>query len=519
MVVLSAAIVVPGKTLLARQFVEMTRLRIEGLLSGFHKLVGTGKDHTFIETETVRYVHQPIGALQLVLITNRSSNILEDIETMRLMAKVMQDSCQVQVDEELVLKNALDIVFAFDEVVSFGHRDSVTMSQIKSHTEMDSHEEKHHRMIEQSKINAAREEARRKQAEISKRKLGVNPEGRTPATESLGSSVAPSADRGKARGSLGSTTSTGDSSFQEVTPGTMNMGGLEDSDERTFKPTSCPQKGMVLGKRRPGDIFGGPMPSPLEEPVELEPFVPAHSPLLDPVRVEIEERITGELSLDGGLQGEATCTGHLQVTVLDPSKADLVSFKLNQQDQSFKYQVHPSLNKASYSNNALEVRDSTKAFRAYQAAPLLKWQLKSSDEAFLPVHISCCPSSTAEGTQMVVELELTDTSAVLEDVRISFPAPANSRPSVSSASPGEFAYDGNCVRWTITQLDSVERSGALEFVAAADYASLVPGEFTATCRGKTRCPIEVLECYHLERKDPISLDLTRGSVYRLKLVG
>eukprot|EP00438_Fugacium_kawagutii_P006407 Skav224260 [mRNA] locus=scaffold2636:134039:145536:- [translate_table: standard] len=47
MVVLSAAIIKKDKTLVARQFVEMTRLRIEGLLGAFTKLVDSGKDHTF----------------------------------------------------------------------------------------------------------------------------------------------------------------------------------------------------------------------------------------------------------------------------------------------------------------------------------------------------------------------------------------------------------------------------------------------------------------------------------------
>merc|ERR1740120_34917 len=145
----------------------MTRLRIEGLISAFQKLVDTGKDHTFIETETVRYVYQPIEAMQLVLVTNKSSNILEDIETLRLMAKVVQDCCQIQVNEELVLKSALDIVFAFDEVISFGHRESVTLSQIKTYTEMDSHEEKLNQMIQQSKINEAKEMAKKKEKEMS----------------------------------------------------------------------------------------------------------------------------------------------------------------------------------------------------------------------------------------------------------------------------------------------------------------------------------------------------------------
>merc|ERR1712050_349161 len=131
------------------------------------KLVDSGKDHTFIETETVRYVYQPMETLHLLLVTNKSSNILEDLETLRLLAKVVQDCCQIQVNEDSVIKHALDIVFAFDEVVSFGHRESVTLSQIKSYTEMDSHEEKLSEMIQKSKENEAREAAKKKEKEMN----------------------------------------------------------------------------------------------------------------------------------------------------------------------------------------------------------------------------------------------------------------------------------------------------------------------------------------------------------------
>jgi len=57
----------------------------------------------------------------------------------------------------------------------------------------------------------------------------------------------------------------------------------------------------------------------------------------------------------------------------------------------------------------------------------------------------------------------------------------------------------------------------LEFTANADSASMLPASFTATQTGVNRCTTDILECYHQERKEPISFGCEKAVTYELKI--
>lgn len=174
MVVLSAAVTTKaGKVVLARQYRELSRIRIEGLLAAFPKLIGTDRQHTYVETDNVRYVYQPVETLYVLLITTKNSNIVEDLETLRLLGKILPEYSPRYgvVDEESVMEAAFEIIYSFDEVLDWGGlRENVDLQQIASFTEMYSHEERLAKMIQESKMAEAKEERKRREEEIRRQR-------------------------------------------------------------------------------------------------------------------------------------------------------------------------------------------------------------------------------------------------------------------------------------------------------------------------------------------------------------
>ncbi|XP_058768615.1 coatomer subunit delta-like [Vicia villosa] len=480
MVVLAASIVgKSGKVLVSRQFVEMSRIRIEGLLAAFPKLIGTGKQHTYIETENVRYVYQPIEALYLLLVTNKQSNILEDLDTLRLLSKLVPEY-SYSLDEEGICRHAFELIFAFDEVISLGHKENVTVAQVKQYCEMESHEEKLHKLVMQSKINETKDVMKRKANEIDKSKIEKN--------------------RGD-KGGFGPITIMGsgriENSFSDLSISSTGTGfGLSaDVDSFSTKPkgrptasATAPPKGlgMKLGKSQKTNQFLESLKA--EGEVILEDVQPRLSqsrttapPLTDPVTLTVEEKLNVTLKRDGGV-GSFDVQGTLSLQILNQEDGHIQVQVQTGDNQAISFKTHPNMNKELFAHDyILGLKDPNRPFPTGQASDaagvgLLKWRMQSTDESMVPLTINCWPSSSGNETYVSIEYEASSMFD-LRNVVVSVPLPAlREAPSVSQID-GEWRYDSrnSILEWSVLLIDNSNRSGSMEFVVPqADSSAFFP---------------------------------------------
>lgn len=165
----------------------MTRSRLESLLLSFPKLIPPGAQHTTLLSPdgSIRYVYMPVDELYVCLLTPPLSNILQDIETLHLLGRIVTEMCSAGtvrggVGESEILRNAFELLSSFDEVISLGYRERVGMTEVRAAMEMESHEERIQEIIARNKEQEAKEELKRraKQLEMQRREMlrqGKNP--------------------------------------------------------------------------------------------------------------------------------------------------------------------------------------------------------------------------------------------------------------------------------------------------------------------------------------------------------
>lgn len=470
MVLIAAAVCTKsGKVIISRQFVEMTKVRIEGLLAAFPKLMITGKQHTFVETDSVRYVYQPLEKLYMLLITTKASNILEDLETLRLFSKVIPEYCH-SLEEKEIIDNAFNLIFAFDEIVALGYRESVNLSQIKTFVEMDSHEEKVYQAVRLTQEREAKQKMREKAKELQRQRMESAKRG---GNISRGHGGYSSEGFGMS-GGIGSST-------------TISTPSIDTSDH---KPTVKAQKAApsrnalkLGGKSKDVDSFVDQLKSEGEKivPLAQNTAVIAAKPKFvsdmhtESVHMKMEDKLVVRIGRDGGLQA-FELLGLLTLRISD-EKFGRIKVNLENSDaRGIQLQTHPNVDKELFKTKGqIGLKNPSKPFPLNTDVGVLKWRYQTQDETAIPLTINCWPSENGEGgCDVNIEYELEHTRLELQDVCISIPLPMGIQPAVGECD-GTYNYDSrkHVLQWNLPIVDASNKAGSLEF----SVASSIPGDF------------------------------------------
>ncbi|KAI0050583.1 hypothetical protein FA95DRAFT_1555507 [Auriscalpium vulgare] len=456
----------------------MSRTRIESLLASFPKLIPPNSQHTTIETPEVRYVYQPLEDLYIVLITNKASNILQDIDTLHLFARVVSDMCR-SADQREIAKNSFELLGAFDEIVSLGYREQVNLVQVRSVLEMESHEEKIQEIISRNKEAEAKEELKRKakQLEMQRREqqkraasggntgggsyLGGGMTGYSPVPQRFDSpSAAPARTASPAPSSVRAPAFKGSG---------MKLGSKKTKQAELLDALGgAPLLSEDMSVPTTPAVAHTPEPVAVKDTRGSLPSVTAES-----VHIVTRETITLSLSREGGLES-LELKGDMNLQVSDPSLAR-VKVALLPAPSDFgpelQFKQHPNVAKfAANKDRVIALKDTARGFPVNQSLAVLKWRYAGKDESYVPLSINCWPTPSNDGTCDVnIEYELEHENITLHDLVISIPLPSGDYPSVASHS-GEWQLNpsSHAIDWSIPLVNADERSGSLEFSISGD---------------------------------------------------
>lgn len=521
MVVLAASICTKnGKAVLSRQFVDMSRSRIEGLLSTFPKLAASAQQHTLVETDSVRFVFQPVEQLYIVLTTTKTSNILQDIDTLQLVCRVVAEACRVQTEKE-VSKQAFELLALFDEIISLGYRESVTLGQIRTISAMESHDERVQAEIEKNKEKEAKEEIKRKAKQIDMQKkeqaraqrlsghgaasLGMSSGGGgyTSGSAAYPSNSYNSGGFGSASASYNAPVAAAPApsysnniNATPITAGSMagkgmQLGSSKSKNNALFETIKAEEGITDLPQR----THSAPQPAAASHHAAASPVAsPVAAVHQDGVHIVIEEKISASINREGGIQGTVELNGSLMLKINDPACTRVSVALRNAADSGTAFKTHPNVDKNAWaSNGVIALKDPARPYPVNQPLGVLRWRGASTNESSLPLSVTCWPSPSGNGSCSVnIEYELLANAITLVNTTIVIPYPGSVPPTVRDAE-GDYVVDKakRCILWTLPLIDASSASGVLEFtIPSEDTAAFFPIHISFTS-DRTLTPISV----------------------------
>lgn len=497
----------------------MTRIRIEGLLTAFPKLMGSdSKQHTYIETESVRWVteilvHLLVSILMLFfLLVDMSINLwtlyicyLLPIVQVILLKIWKHCACCRRVSivfctysnsdlfsytskhiivvpdiagaannlgEEKVLDKVYELIFAFDEVITAGgYRENINIQQIRTNMEMESHEEKLHNMIKASKMESAKEQANNAARAIKQQKMSNMMEG-------MGSSA--TGHGGYSNDSMES---------EEVAAAVQASINLE-LERAKAAPTvpSAPIKGMSIlakGEAKNNSLFDALVKeeklAPIIAKTSNQPAavdaVASSGVVVHPITLQAVEKISATITRDGDVSN-VEVKGSLTLTAADDEVACcVIQMNVPSSTNAFTFNTHPKVNKTLYDqSNVLIMKDTNKGFPSGRPVSILRWSNAHSSGDLIPITVNCWPEEESKNKMLVTIDYSASTKIELHQVKIAIPIQSAELPNIRTID-GQYQMNRttNELIWEIDMIDSSNSSGNLEFtIAEKDMDSFFP---------------------------------------------
>ncbi len=439
----------------------------------------------------------------------------------------MTDECESP-SPSAVIAASFSLLLCVDEIISLGYKENVTIAQIRSYVEMDSHEERLQKIVTDNKISEAKRLAQARAEEIEKTRQHMQESGYGNSysggghdssygghgrQDSSGYMSAPYQHENMAGGGLSSSghsygSASGGSSGVGSGSGSSGLGGISGAESKTPEPTRLvnkkPVKGMSLTKvtRKTDDFVSAlkqeekldeaPLPQPTASHLgsgstsinaggiaEAQP-----APVSTHAHIIIEEKVHVVLDRDGSAKS-MDVMGQMKVLVFDPSDTKIAIKTNGALTQAWKPQLKPGLDKPRFvQQGVLALADESKAFTiGSEGNILVRWRQATAGTDANPPFLLNFWSNPENGRSVVsAEFFAEGDSPTVERVTIAIPCPSAGQAPVVNSVDGEARYDARArmLFWDVPAISGRGGAegatrGALEFsVAEVDNQAFFP---------------------------------------------
>ena len=450
-----------GKLLYYRNYSQsLTQFLIEDFAFSLQSSYLKNNQHIFSTHGCYRLVYLPIETSFLVLVTENTSNIVEDVDSIGKIKEVVSNLTDNKLNEEIVFDNYVDLTMAFDEMISLKSRILFDKSQISILLMLESANEKIQQKILEEKAHQTQKknEAEIKQHERMNKVKEMMKEEINEIDKKMKQFVGESADI--------------DLTFNskpEKIELKKNQGGQK--------------KGMQLGK-----VIKKTPPNNLKESekhehksknqTEDKEVEVKWNPLNDEVKLLLEEKISGQIDSNGDVR-KFDLKGSL-VLFIENETLDKFSIQTNHFDNCkfISNRLPPNFDKNSFNNGLITLKPKSPSLPKKTVIETLKYNLTTNintDSA--PFKINFWFS----GTQFSAEIDFNASQSIfqaLENVSISFKKLLAFDFEVTEVENSQFSTENRYLVWKIPLLNRNKGVASLivNFEETINESSILPAD-------------------------------------------